>query len=77
MKKFREIGVVREAFNMSLKILPRFHGMALDMNMKEKATENVIFFHGVKKHEDLFKLWNYKEASYGQQKLFPHCRTKL
>jgi len=47
-EKFHERGVVKEAFNISLKILPRFHGVALDMSMKDKATGNVIFLHGVK-----------------------------
>ena len=75
-EKFHERGVVREAFNISLKILPRFHGVALDVTVKDKATENVIFLHGVKNQEYVFKLWNYKE-SFGQQTLYPLCQTKL
>ena len=75
-EKFRERGVVREAFNISLKILPRFHGVALDMDMKDKATENVIFLHGVKRPYHVFKLWNYRE-SFGKHSMYPLCQTKL
>ena len=76
-KQFRQHGLVKESFNISLKILPRYNGMTVDLNMKDRATENVIFLHGVKEYQELLKFWNYREVSFGEQKVYPHCQTKL
>ena len=73
---FRANGLVKESFNISLRILPRYYGTTVDLNLKDKATDNVIFLHGVKEYDELLKLWNYREVSFGQQTLYPLCQTK-
>ena len=71
-EQFRDRGITIEAFNISLKILPRFHGMAVDINMKEKATDNIVFLHGVKDKKTVLGLWHNGGVN---QTLYPTCQT--
>ena len=60
---------------ISLRILPRFQGLALDYKARERTTESVVLWHGFKKATDVLKIWNSTVNSRGQHSIYPLCQV--
>ena len=60
---------------ISLRILPRFQGLALDYKARERTTDSVVLWHGFKKAADVLKIWNSTVNSRGQHSIYPLCQV--
>ena len=82
LQDFRKHGVEMSAQGLSLKILPRYQGLALDHFMKSYALKSVIFLHNVKEKTDAMKYWKTekKNMSAGHDtqdivSIYPLCKA--
>ena len=76
LKKFRDNGVDMESQGLSLKIMPRFNGFAMDENAKDKASKNVAFFHGYKNDKGVLEVWKDTfNATSNSTSIYPLCQT--
>jgi len=74
---FRKNGLELESMGVKLKMMPRFHGIAVDINALEWASRgDVIFLHGVKSDESVLEFW---DDTFGKDKMlhiYPLCKLK-
>ena len=82
LQDFRKHGVEMSAQGLTLKILPRYQGLALDHFMKGNAQKGVILLHGVKTETDALKYWETEKknvsAGHGTQEIlsiYPLCKV--
>ena len=84
LEDFRRNGVSLSSMGISLKILPRYHGIALDRLWKGHAAQNVVLLHGVKNNKDVMKFWQTFNITANQFKnqpdpltsIYPLCKLK-
>ena len=84
LEDFRRNGVSLSSMGISLKILPRYHGIALDRLWKGHAAQNVVLLHGVKNNKDVMKFWQTFDITANQFKnqqdpltsIYPLCKLK-
>ena len=66
-----------ESLGVKLKLLPRFHGIALDYNARSSGGPNVIFWHGVKNENIVLRTWKTdKDNMHGKMTIHPLCKLK-
>ena len=76
LKKFRENGVELKMQGLSLKILPRFNGFAMDNDAKNQATKSVAFLHGYKNDKGVLEVWKtIVNSTDNSTSIYPHCQT--
>ena len=82
LQDFRKHGVEMSAQGLSLKILPRYQGLAIDHDWKSQAQKSVIFLHGVKTITDALKYWdtdkkNLSAGNFTQEifSIYPLCNA--
>ena len=82
LQDFRNHGVEMSAQGLSLKILPRYQGLAVDHYWMSQAQKSVIFLHNVKKITDALKYWetdktNISGGNFTQEiySIYPLCNA--
>ena len=82
LQDFRKHGVEMSAQGLSLKILPRYQGLAVDHYWKSQAQKSVIFLHGVKNITGALKYWetdkkNLSAGNFTQEivSIYPLCNA--
>ena len=82
LQDFRKHGVEMSAQGLSLKILPRYQGLALDHFLKSNAQKGVILLHGVKEEKDVPKYWKTEKKNvtaghdtHERLSIYPLCKA--